>query len=86
MACVDHVRVPLLAALLLVACNDDETTPVPQAQWQQLQSELPGALIAMWGASSTDIWAVGGDPGDGPMVVHRDGGLASPQHKIWRAA
>jgi hypothetical protein len=37
--------------------------------------ELPGALISVWGTSSTDVWVVGGDAGegDGPEVRHFDG-------------
>ena len=36
---------------------------------------LPGALISVWGTSTTDVWATGADPGDGlgPMVLHFDG-------------
>jgi hypothetical protein len=66
----------LACALAFVAgCSDDETTPPPpaQASWQLVFSELDGALISIWGASASDVWAVGGDPGDGPIVIHYDG-------------
>jgi hypothetical protein len=38
-----------------------------------VHERLPGALMSLWGTSSRDVWAVGGDPGDGPMVIHWDG-------------
>ncbi len=62
----------LAAALLLAACDDD---PPPEAEWQIVHEALPGALISVWGTSATDVWTVGGDPGDGtgPFVLHFDG-------------
>lgn len=60
----------ILAMLLLVlsACGSGD-------KWQAVQRNLPGALLSVWGASATDVWAVGGDPGDGrgPMALHFDG-------------
>jgi len=41
--------------------------------WQVVHQDLPGALISVWGSGADDIWSVGGDPGDGPMVLHYDG-------------
>jgi hypothetical protein len=59
-----------LMALLAIGCGDDGGPA-----WQAVQRDLPGALLSVWGTSSTDVWAVGGDPGDGsgPMVIHYDG-------------
>jgi hypothetical protein len=36
---------------------------------------LPGALLSVWGTSSSDVWSVGADAmdGNGPQVVHFDG-------------
>lgn len=34
---------------------------------------MPSALLSIWGSSVSDVYAVGGDTGDGPMVVHYDG-------------
>lgn len=37
--------------------------------------DQPAALLSTWSSSPTDVWAVGGDPGDGtgPIVEHYDG-------------
>jgi hypothetical protein len=44
-------------------------------RWEVVHQGLPGALLSVWGTSSTDVWAVGGDTGDGqgPLVIHFDG-------------
>lgn len=54
-------------------CGDDDEPE--QASWQIVHRDLPGALLSVWGSSATDVWAVGGDPGDGhgPMVLRYDG-------------
>lgn len=65
-------------ALLTAACNgddgadDDDATTV---EWRLIDSELPAALLSVWGAGPDDVWAVGGDlrDGTGPLVVHYDG-------------
>jgi hypothetical protein len=66
----------LLAMLLgvsLTGCSDDETSPPPvDPGFQLVFSELPAALISVW-AEGGEVWAVGGDPGDGPLVIHFDG-------------
>jgi hypothetical protein len=33
----------------------------------------PAALLSIWGTSSSNVYIVGSDPGDGPMVLHYDG-------------
>lgn len=59
-----------LVALLAAGCGDDGGD-----EWQVVERDLPGALLSVWGTSATDVWAVGGDAGDGmgPMVIHFDG-------------
>lgn len=43
--------------------------------WEVVMSELPSALLSVWGSSAEDIWAVGADAqGLGPTVLHFDGG------------
>jgi hypothetical protein len=73
----DWLRWMVLAlpcAFLALGCGDDEEQPQPTPPaWQLALSELPGALISVWGSSASDVWAVGGDGGDGPMVVQFDG-------------
>ena len=63
----------VFATMLLAACPAD-----PQSNpdsWEIVHQGLPGALLSVWGASSTDVWAVGGDTLDGlgPAVIHFDG-------------
>ena len=61
-----------LAGLLAAACGGgggESTT------WSTIASSQPAALLAVWGASSSDVWVVGGDArtGDGPAAWHWDG-------------
>ncbi len=66
-------RLLLIGALFFFGCP----TPAPPAgpEWSVVFRDLSGALVSVWGSSATDVWAVGGDPGDGsgPMVLHFDG-------------
>ena len=66
-----------MAALGLSACEQDEDPePEPEPEgWQLVHEKLPGALLSVWGTSSTDMWTVGGDAldGTGPLVLHFDG-------------
>lgn len=45
----------------------------PAPEWQIVHETLPGALLSVWGTSASDVWVVGADPGDGPLVLHYDG-------------
>lgn len=62
-----------LALALSLAC-EREPAENP-AHWQLVQSQLPGALLSIWGTGVDDVWAVGADArdGTGPVVVHFDG-------------
>ena len=62
-------------ALASVACgdggggkgeDDDES-------WQLVHEDLDAALLSIWGTGPSDVWAVGSDAGEGPMVLHYDG-------------
>jgi sugar lactone lactonase YvrE len=55
------------------SCGPPE--PVPQYEWQALRTELPGALLSVWGFGERDVYAVGADSRDGmgPVVLHYDG-------------
>jgi hypothetical protein len=69
---------PLLAAAFLLAgCgSDDGTEPShDSSKFVQTFESLPGALIGISGTSEKDVWAVGGNPGDGSgaFVLHFDG-------------
>lgn len=57
----------LSALVLLAACSP------PTAKWSVVLEKRPGALISLWGESPTDVWAVGGDSGAGPEVLHLEG-------------
>lgn len=59
-----------LCAWLCSGCGSDEGT---RSEWQLLHGSLPGALMSVWGTSSTDVWAVGADGGAGAQVFHFDG-------------
>lgn len=64
----------ILSSCLLAGCP---TTPDPPDtdSWELVHRDLSGALLSVWGTSSTDVWAVGGDAldGTGPTVIHFDG-------------
>lgn len=62
----------VLAAHALSACSDDDGDGPPPA-WQTVHEDLDGALLSVWGSAEDDVWTVGGDAGDGPMVMHWDG-------------
>lgn len=53
-----------LAVLLAAACSDE---------WNVVHSGLPAALFSVAGTSASDVWAVGGDVGEGPLVLRYDG-------------
>jgi len=43
--------------------------------WTVVQEKLPGALLSVWGTSSTDVWTVGArdKTAQKPMALHHDG-------------
>ena len=65
----------IVVALLLAACDGVSTTPDagPAQEWSVVHVGLDEGLTSVWGRSSTDVYAVGSDAGDGPMVIHFDG-------------
>tara|TARA_R110002096_G_scaffold44524_9_gene119889 strand:+ start:47579 stop:48610 length:1032 start_codon:yes stop_codon:yes gene_type:complete len=54
-----------------VGCSDDAQPDT----WQLVSEGQSGALLSVWGTSSTDVWTVGADArdGTGPLVLHYDG-------------
>lgn len=67
---------PWMFLLALVAgCAGDDAEPASAVAWSMPLSQLPGALISVTGTSSSDVWLVGGDPGDGKggLLLHYDG-------------
>jgi len=55
-------------------CPDDPKPPTPPADDWTIVAESPqAALLSVHGTSSKDVWLVGADDGEGPMVLHWDG-------------
>lgn len=63
-------RVFAASLSVLLLCGCPTATPL---EWQSIASELDEALMGVGGTSATDVWAVGGDTGAGPLVLHFDG-------------
>lgn len=66
-------RALALLTALAAACTGD--TPEEEDRWQVVHNNLDAALFSVWGASATDVWAVGADTrdGSGPLVLRFDG-------------
>ncbi|MBK7759031.1 MAG: hypothetical protein IPI35_22080 [Deltaproteobacteria bacterium] len=63
----------LTASISAAGCKDrssdsDDTAPKPE--WTILGEALPGALLSVTGRARDDVWTVGGDDGEGPLVLH----------------
>ncbi len=64
----------ILGATEPLACHKPSSAVVPKTgEWQLLASELPSALMSVSGRSPTDMYSVGADKGQGPLVLHFDG-------------
>jgi hypothetical protein len=59
-----RVSLLLLLGSVLAGC---------EPAWRVAQEDIPEGLVSVWGTSSSDVWAVGGDVGSGPAVLHWDG-------------
>ncbi|MCB9649069.1 MAG: vanadium-dependent haloperoxidase [Deltaproteobacteria bacterium] len=62
---------PLFALALATGCPDGP--PGPGGPWTSVSTGLREALLSVAGTSATDVWAVGADKGQGPIVLHFDG-------------
>jgi len=58
----------LLASGLLHACPTQDA-----ARWEIVAHDLHEAVLSITGTSARDVWAVGADLGNGPIVLHYDG-------------
>ena len=65
---VRFIALVWLAVSSTLSCADDG-----EGQWSAVFSDLPGALVSVWGSSATDVWTVGSDDGSGPLVLHYNG-------------
>ncbi len=45
----------------------------PQTGWEMVFEDREAALFSIWGTTGDDVWTVGSDTGDGPLVMHYDG-------------
>lgn len=61
----------LLVSLIAAGCGDDGGTDPPP--WRIVHENLPQGLLSVWGTAEDDVWTVGSDAGDGPLVLHFDG-------------
>jgi hypothetical protein len=59
----------LLWSLPWAGCGNGNGEPA----WEVVFEELDAALLSIWGSAADDVWVVGADAGDGPLVLHYDG-------------
>lgn len=64
---------PWLLVSLLVGMGCGPSAP----GWEIVARDLPDAPLSVAGTSATNVWAVGADHGDGPLVLHWDAGAWS---------
>lgn len=65
----------VLAGLVLAACHSESIAPDPTTTlvWANVPSGTTRPLRAVWGASASDIWAVGDVGSNGGAIVHYNG-------------
>jgi hypothetical protein len=63
----------LALASALPACAAEAPNPGPAADWQRVVQAERAALLSVHGTDAGDVWTVGADDGDGPLVLHFDG-------------
>lgn len=59
----------IAAVTSLVGCGDNVKPEI----WSTVASGLRESVLSIAGTSATDVWAVGADRGEGPLVLHFDG-------------
>jgi hypothetical protein len=60
------------SSVALGGCGSDASTPRME-QWSLVAESPDAALLSVHGTSAADVWMVGADRGDGPLVLHWDG-------------
>lgn len=67
----------IVVPMLVVGCTTDEPAPdsggTSEPTWSRVASTEASALLSVHGPSPDDVWVVGADDGEGPMVLHWDG-------------
>jgi len=64
----------IASVLALHGCGDN----VRPAVWSTVAADLRESVLSITGTSATDVWAVGADRGQGPLVLHFDGAAWAP--------
>lgn len=62
-----------LGGLVLAACGGGEDRTELVERWSLVVESPDAALLSVHGSSASDVWMVGADAGDGPLVLHWDG-------------
>ncbi|MCX5748579.1 MAG: hypothetical protein NT062_39525, partial [Proteobacteria bacterium] len=68
-----HLRGPLLIASMLSMLGCGDNWQAPGDTWSTPASALRESVMSIGGTSASDVWAVGADRSEGPLVVHYDG-------------
>jgi hypothetical protein len=65
------MRIWLVAfALAAAGCADDKPGTPTMLPWRWVSRQPAAALLSVHGTSDHDVWLVGADDGDGPLVLH----------------
>src|SRR5262245_25715314 len=64
------VWVGLACAAALAACGEPSGAPPPS--WSTVVESPEAALLSVSGTSAADVWMVGADSDNGPLVLHWD--------------
>src|SRR5688572_1205303 len=56
---------------LVLSCGGSDATSV--VDWSLVVESPSAALLSVSGTSADDVWMVGADGGDGPLVLHWEG-------------
>lgn len=76
-ATTSHSALLLASLALAPGPGCDGTDAASDASWGLLTEDEPSALLSVWSAGDSDVWAVGGDDRaeseQGPLVLHHDG-------------
>ena len=74
LSCLRSIHPKLLFMLLLCgACSDPEPRPADEGRWSIVVESEAAALTSVHGRGSDDVWMVGADDGEGPVVLNWNG-------------
>ena len=55
------VTLVLASCLVAASCEPDDGTTTSKKKWEHVFSDLPGALLGVWGSSASDVFTVGSE-------------------------